>query len=202
MADRLKERVHELEASERRLKQLEAISAGQGHGSEYKNQCTLPSDTALRRAPRSISGESFTSTQDWVSSGSAILCKGEGPALMATIPIVVFRNKNLPEGCDTIVRASVQHSLGSPQILDRFVLMYLCIADMQGRNQQGPGLLQRMFSKSIKRNEHPSFVGFPKRESQAAAAEEEEPVPNIVILNSLTHNQLLDLLKVRGATAS
>lgn len=85
------------------------------------------------------------------------------------------------------------------------MLVFLCsfaFANMQGRDQQGPGLLQRMFSKSIKRNEHPSFVGFPKRESQAAAAPEEEAVPSIVILNSLTHNQLVDLLRVRGATAS
>ncbi|BDA46057.1 probable Kinesin-like protein KIF9 at N-terminal half [Coccomyxa sp. Obi] len=133
---RLKERVHELEAAERRLKQLEAINAGQESGSEYKNQCTLPPGLAVRRPPRSTSGESFTSTQDW--SG----------------------------------------------------------------NQQAPGLLQRMFSKSIKRNEHPSFVGFPKRESRAAATAEEEAVPNIVILNSLTHDQLVDLLKVRGTTSS
>ncbi len=83
----------------------------------------------------------------------------------------------------------------------KYLFRHVCITNTQGRNQQAPGLLQRMFSKSIKRNEHPSFVGFPKRESQAAAAEQ-EAVPSIVILNSLTHDQLVDLLKVRGATAT
>ncbi|BDA46058.1 hypothetical protein COCOBI_08-1500 [Coccomyxa sp. Obi] len=75
---------------------------------------------------------------------------------------------------------------------------------VKGRNQQAPGLLQRIFSKSIKRGEHPSFVGFPRKMSQAAAAAaaEEEAVPSIVILNSLTHDQLVDLLNVKGARAS
>ena len=69
----------------------------------------------------------------------------------------------------------------------------------QGRKQQGTGLLQRMFSKSVKRSEHPSFVGFPKRDSEEEA--QEDAAPSIVILNSLTHDQLVDLLKMRGATA-
>lgn len=73
MADRLKERVHELEAAERRLKQLEAITAGQADGSECRNQYSTPAGFPARRPPRSISGESFTSTQDWVRPGSAIM---------------------------------------------------------------------------------------------------------------------------------
>ncbi|BDA46059.1 hypothetical protein COCOBI_08-1510 [Coccomyxa sp. Obi] len=136
---RFKERVHELETAERRLKQLEAITAGQGDGSGYRNHCNLPTGLAVRRPLRSTSGELFSSSQEW------------------------------------------------------------------GGNQQASGLLQHMFSKSIKRNEHPSFVGFPKRDSQAAEAAEEEAVPNIVILNSLTHNQLTHnqlVEQVRGATAS
>ncbi|KAK9906503.1 hypothetical protein WJX75_003012 [Coccomyxa subellipsoidea] len=70
---------------------------------------------------------------------------------------------------------------------------------LTGRKQQGPGLLQRMFSKSIKRSEHPSFVGFPKRASEEEG--QKDAAPSIVILNSLTHDQLVDLLKMRGATA-
>ena len=108
------------------------------------------------------------------------------------------KKKRLHHSSHLPVGASVQHTMVSLQIL--------CLlgvnTKLQGRNQQAPGLLQRMFSKSIKRNEHPSFVGFPKRESQAGGATEEEAVPSIVILNSLTHNQLVDLLKVRGAMAS
>lgn len=57
-----------------------------------------------------------------------------------------------------------------------------------------------MFSKSIKHSQHPSFSGFPRRQSEEEV--QAKAVPNIVILNSLTHDQLLDLLKVRGATAS
>jgi hypothetical protein len=56
-----------------------------------------------------------------------------------------------------------------------------------------------MFSKSIKRSEHPSFVGFPKRASEEEG--QKDAAPSIVILNSLTHDQLVDLLKMRGATA-
>ena len=54
------------------------------------------------------------------------------------------------------------------------------------------GVLQRMFSRTARRTEHKSFAEFPAR---TMADEEASDVSNIVILNSLTHDQLLDLLK-------
>ena len=54
------------------------------------------------------------------------------------------------------------------------------------------GVLQRMFSRTARRMEHKSFAKFPAR---TMADEEAGDVSNIVILNSLTHDQLLDLLK-------
>lgn len=60
------------------------------------------------------------------------------------------------------------------------------------------GLLQRMFSRSVKRNEHPSFIGFPRPQQECG---EEQGGHNIVIINSLTHDQLLDLLKVCSMSA-
>ena len=49
-----------------------------------------------------------------------------------------------------------------------------------------------MFSRTARRMEHKSFADFPTR---ALPDEEASGVSNIVILNSLTHDQLLDLLK-------
>jgi hypothetical protein len=59
---------------------------------------------------------------------------------------------------------------------------------------KGMGMIQRMFSRSMKHSEHPSFIGLPRPQP---AQTEGQGVPNIVILNSLTHDQLLDLLKAR-----
>lgn len=53
-------------------------------------------------------------------------------------------------------------------------------------------MLQRMFSRTMRRPEHESFSGFPMK---PLPAEEDAGAPNIVILNSLTHDQLLELLK-------
>ena len=55
-----------------------------------------------------------------------------------------------------------------------------------------PSVLQRMFSRTMRRSEHESFSSFPMKPMPAA---EDAGNPNIVILNSLTHDQLVQLLK-------
>ena len=57
--------------------------------------------------------------------------------------------------------------------------------------QKKRGLFSRLFGKR-RHEEHDSFSHFAPPE----ALEDEGPSPNIVILNSLNHNQLLELLKV------
>lgn len=59
---------------------------------------------------------------------------------------------------------------------------------------RAPSVLQRMFSRTMRRPEHESFSSFPMKPMPAA---EDAGNPNIVILNSLTHDQLVQLLKAR-----
>ena len=61
---------------------------------------------------------------------------------------------------------------------------------------RGPSVLQRMFSRTMRRPEHESFSGFPMK---PLPAEEGASNPNIVIINSLTHDQLVEMLKGRPA---
>ena len=69
--------------------------------------------------------------------------------------------------------------------------------DMQDRRiapQPKQGLFKRIFGRGNRGGEHESFSGF----AQYAPPERmpEDAAPNIVILNSLTHDQLMELLKV------
>ena len=56
------------------------------------------------------------------------------------------------------------------------------------------GVLSRMFGRGRRKGEHESFSNFAP--VNKADREDDSGVPNIVILNSLTHNQLMELLKV------
>ena len=66
---------------------------------------------------------------------------------------------------------------------------------MQDRKpEKKRGVLSRMFGRGRRRGEHESFSNFAP--VNKADREDDSGVPNIVILNSLTHNQLVELLKV------
>ncbi len=70
----------------------------------------------------------------------------------------------------------------------------VCHFEQASRASKGPSVLQRMFSRTMRRPEHESFSGFPMKPKPA---EEDTSSPSIVILNSLTHDQLVELLKGR-----
>ena len=63
------------------------------------------------------------------------------------------------------------------------------------------GFFGRMFGKGSRHREHESFSGFAQT-APSAKEQDENSGANIVILNSLTHNQLMELLKVRCMTLS
>lgn len=72
----------------------------------------------------------------------------------------------------------------------------MCLQDANAaRHTERPGLLRRLFGRRLRRRPAAAF------ESYAAALgreEGEEALPSIVILNLLSHDQLLCLLEVRG----
>ena len=69
---------------------------------------------------------------------------------------------------------------------------------MQDRKpEKKKGMLSRMFGRGRRKGEHESFSNFAP--VNKADREDDSGVPNIVILNSLTHNQLMELLKVGPA---
>lgn len=61
--------------------------------------------------------------------------------------------------------------------------------------QPKQGLFKRIFGRTKRSGEHESFSNF----AQYAPTEKlpDDAAPNIVILNSLTHDQLMELLKVK-----
>lgn len=68
--------MRELEAAERRLRQLEAISAGQEDELQPNDNLSILPDRATYKPPKSSSGDSFSSAQDWVSKGLLSSCRG------------------------------------------------------------------------------------------------------------------------------
>ena len=60
--------------------------------------------------------------------------------------------------------------------------------------QPKQGLFKRIFGRGKRSGEHESFSGFAQYAPQERMPE--DAAPNIVILNSLTHDQLMELLKV------
>ena len=75
-----------------------------------------------------------------------------------------------------------------------------CSAEPQDRKvapQPKQGIFKRIFGRSKRGGEHESFSSF----AQYAPPERmpNDAAPNIVILNSLTHDQLMELLKVSGS---
>ena len=60
--------------------------------------------------------------------------------------------------------------------------------------QPKQGLFRRMFGRGKRGGEHEAFSNFAQTAPSERASE--EAGQNIVILNSLTHNQLMELLKV------
>ena len=69
-----------------------------------------------------------------------------------------------------------------------------CTQDRRGAPQPKQGLFKRIFGRGKRGGEHESFSSF----AQYAPTERlpDDAAPNIVILNSLTHDQLMELLKV------
>lgn len=69
-----------------------------------------------------------------------------------------------------------------------------CIQDRRVTPQPKQGLFKRIFGRGRRGGEHESFSSF----AQYAPTERvpDDAAPNIVILNSLTHDQLMELLKV------
>ena len=69
-----------------------------------------------------------------------------------------------------------------------------CLQDRRPAPQPKQGLFKRIFGRGKRGGEHESFSGF----AQYAPPERvpEDAGQNIVILNSLTHGQLMELLKV------
>ena len=69
-----------------------------------------------------------------------------------------------------------------------------CMQDRRVAPQPKQGLFKRIFGRGKRGGEHESFSSF----AQNAPTERlpDDAAPNIVILNSLTHDQLMELLKV------
>ena len=69
-----------------------------------------------------------------------------------------------------------------------------CTQDRRVAPQPKQGLFKRIFGRGKRGGEHESFSSF----AQYAPTERlpDDAAPNIVILNSLTHDQLMELLKV------
>ena len=63
------------------------------------------------------------------------------------------------------------------------------------KHLEQPAQLQRKVSKAMRTSEHESFAGHSLTAAEEKMAKE-SGMNNIVILNSLTHEQLVELLKV------
>lgn len=68
------------------------------------------------------------------------------------------------------------------------------VQDSQAVPQPKKGIFKRIFGRGKQGGEHESFSNFAQYAPQERAREESGQ--NIVILNSLTHSQLMELLKV------
>ena len=83
--------MRELEAAEQRLRQLEAISAGQKDELQSNNDLSILPDRATYKPLRSSSGDSFSSAQDWVSKGLLSSCRGSYMQLHAAAALHFYR---------------------------------------------------------------------------------------------------------------